>query len=215
MRLLWLTIIAAAALGWPYPGRSAAVGKADVSSLFSKALQWRLVGPFRGGRVTAVAGHADQPNVYYMGATGGGVWKTEDAGETWRNVSDGFLQTGTIGAIAVAPSNPAIVYVGTGEAPIRANATARGDGVYRSDDAGKTWRRVGLENSRHISKIVVDPTNPELVYVAVQGDEWGPSQERGVYRSSDGGKTWEKVLFVSPSTGASDLDMDRHNPDIL
>ena len=215
MRLLSFTIITAATLGLAHAGGPAFAKEPAVSSRFSQALQWRLVGPFRGGRVTAVAGHADEPNVYYMGATGGGVWKTEDAGETWQNVADGFFGTGTIGAIAVAPSNRDILYVGTGEAPIRGNATARGDGVYRSDDAGKTWRRVGLENSRHISKIIVDPANPELVYVAVQGDEWGPSQERGVYRSRDGGKTWEKILFVSPSTGASDLDMDTHNSNIL
>ena len=188
MRLLSLTIITAAALGLADPGGSAVAHEAAASSPFSQALQWRLVGPFRGGRVTAVAGHADEPNVYYMGAAGGGVWKTEDAGQTWQNVSDGFLQVGTIGAIAVAPSNPDIVYVGTGEAPIRGVATARGDGVYRSDNDGKTWRRVGLEKSRHISKIIVDPTNPELVYVAVQGDAWGPSEQRGVYRSRDGGK---------------------------
>lgn len=215
VRLVSLSIIAGAAFGLADPARCASTSAATVSSPFSKALQWRLVGPFRGGRVTAVAGHADEPNTFYMGATGGGVWKTEDAGETWRNISDGFFETGTIGAIAVAPSNRNIVYVGTGEAPIRANATARGDGVYRSDDAGKTWRHLGLENSRHISKIVVDPANPELVYVAVQGDEWGPSEERGVFRSRDGGKSWEKVLFVSPSTGASDLDMDAHNSNVL
>src|SRR5947209_3092790 len=143
MRLLSLSIITAAALGLAEPGRSAFAIEAAASSPFSQALQWRLVGPFRGGRVTAVAGHAEEPNVYYMGAAGGGVWKTEDAGQTWQNVSDGFLQAGTIGAIAVAPSNRDIVYVGTGEAPIRGNTTARGDGVYRSDNAGKTWRRVG------------------------------------------------------------------------
>jgi photosystem II stability/assembly factor-like uncharacterized protein len=215
MRLSCLTIIAAAALGVAGPGSSAVAQEAAASSPFLQALQWRLVGPFRGGRVTAVAGHPDEPNVYYMGAAGGGVWKTGDAGQTWQNVSDGFFQVGTIAAIAVAPSNRDIVYVGTGEGPIRGNATARGDGVYRSDNAGKTWRRVGLEQSRHISKIIVDPTNPELVYAAVQGDDWGPSEQRGIYRSRDGGKTWEKVLFVSPSTGASDLAMDSHNSNIL
>jgi len=215
VRSISLTVLFVAALACAEPGVAAVPATSSVPASAWQALQWRLVGPFRGGRVTAVAGHPDRPNSYFLGATGGGVWKTDDAGQSWHNVSDGFLGAGSIGAIAMAPSNPDIVYVGTGEAPIRGVATARGDGMYRSDDGGKSWRRIGLEHSRHISKVIVDSKDPNLVYVAVQGDAWGPSEERGVYRSRDGGAHWEKILFVDPSTGASDLDIDRSNPNIL
>jgi len=215
VRSISLTVLFVAALACAEPGVAAVPATSSVPASAWQALQWRLVGPFRGGRVTAVAGHPDRPNSYFLGATGGGVWKTDDAGQSWHNVSDGFFGAGSIGAIAMAPSNPDIVYVGTGEAPIRGVATARGDGMYRSDDGGKSWRRIGLEHSRHISKVIVDSKDPNLVYVAVQGDAWGPSEERGVYRSRDGGAHWEKILFVDPSTGASDLDIDRSNPNIL
>jgi photosystem II stability/assembly factor-like uncharacterized protein len=188
---------------------------APISPTAYQALQWRLVGPFRGGRVTAVAGHPAEPNTFYMGATGGGVWKTLDAGMTWRNISDGYLHAGSIGAIAVAPSNPNIIYVGAGEAPVRGVAAGSGDGLYRSDDAGKTWRFVGLPKSSQISKVIINPTNPDLAYVAVQGDPWGPSDARGVYRTDDGGVTWRRLLFVDASTGASDLSMDGQDPNVL
>jgi len=178
-------------------------------------LEWRNIGPNRGGRSTAVSGVLGDDQTYYMGTVGGGVWKTTDAGITWANITDGFLNTGTIGAIAVAPSDPNVIYVGTGEAPIRGVMTSSGDGVYKSTDAGKTWTHIGLANSLHISKITIHPTNSEVAYVAVQGNPYGPSDDRGVYRTVDGGKTWNKIHFVSNVTGVSDLSMDQKNPRIL
>jgi len=179
-----------------------------------RALVWREVGPFRGGRVTAVAGVIDQPLVYYLGAAGGGVWKTVDGGLTWRPASDRALTAGSIGAIAVAPSDPNVVYVGTGESPIRGNLSP-GDGMYRSTDAGKTWAKVGLADAGQIAHIAVHPANPELVYVAVLGHAFGPNPTRGLFRSKDGGKTWDKVLFANDSTGAIALELDPTNPRIL
>lgn len=180
-----------------------------------KALDWRNIGPFRGGRSVAVAGVASDPLTYYFGSTGGGVWKTTDAGMTWRNVSDGFFATGSVGAITVAPSDPNVVYVGMGEHAVRGVATSHGDGVYRSTDRGKTWRHMGLPRSRAIARIRVHPNDPDLVYVSVQGAPYGETEERGIYRSEDGGETWEKILYVSPRAGASDLSMDMNNPRIL
>jgi photosystem II stability/assembly factor-like uncharacterized protein len=188
---------------------------ANKETLAYQALQWRLVGPFRGGRATCVTGIPSQPLVYYMGATGGGVWKTEDGGITWHNVSDGFMMTGSVGAIAVADDDPNVVYVGMGEAPVRGQSSSFGDGMYKSTDAGKTWSRIGLETTRTISKVLIHPRNDDLVYVAAQGSRWAPTQDRGVYRSTDGGKTWKKILFVDPSAGPSDLAMDPGNPRIL
>lgn len=184
------------------------------STLF-RGMQWRNIGPFRGGRAVAATGVRGRPMTYYFGATGGGVWKTDDAGETWRNVSDGYFQTGSVGAIAVAESDPNVVYVGMGEHPVRGVATSHGDGVYRSTDGGKTWTRMGLEGTRAISRIRIHPNNPDLVYLAAQGAPYGPTKERGIYRSKDGGRTWEQVLFVSESAGASDLSLDRTNPRVL
>ncbi len=178
------------------------------------ALRWRSIGPFRGGRVTAVAGVNTQPLVYYMGATGGGVWKTEDAGNTWRNVSDGFVKSGSVGAISVAESNPDIVYVGMGEACLRGNLSS-GDGVYKSTDAGKTWTHVGLADSRQIGRMRIHPTNPDIVYVAAVGHPYGPNAERGVFRTTDGGTSWKRVLFVDDKTGAADIAMDPSNPRVL
>ena len=178
------------------------------------ALRWRSIGPYRGGRVTAVAGIANQPLVYYMGATGGGVWKTDDAGTTWNNVSDGFFRTGSVGAVSVAPSNANIVYVGMGEACLRGNLSS-GDGVYKSTDAGKTWAHVGLPDSSQIGRISIHPTNPDVAYVAAVGHPYGPNAERGVFRTKDGGKSWQKVLFVNDKTGAADIVMDPSNAQIL
>ena len=180
-----------------------------------EGLEWRLVGPWRGGRVTAVTGVRGKPNLYYMGATGGGVWKTENAGTTWENLSDGYFEVGTIGAVAVAESDHNVIYVGTGEAPIRGVTTSHGDGVWKSTDAGKTWTHIGLERNGQIAKIEIHPQNPDIAYVGVQGQIWGPNEERGVFRTRDGGASWEHVLKVNPQTGATDLVMDPTNPRIL
>jgi photosystem II stability/assembly factor-like uncharacterized protein len=180
----------------------------------SGALRWRNIGPFRGGRVTAVAGIASQPLVYYMGATGGGVWKTDDAGQTWNNVSDGFFHSGSVGAVAVSPSNPNIVYVGMGEGCLRGNLSS-GDGVYKSIDAGRTWTHVGLADTSQIGRMQIHPTNSDIVYVAAIGHPYGANAERGVFRSKDGGRTWENVLFVNDKTGAADIAMDATNPRVL
>ncbi len=180
-----------------------------------RALRWRNIGPFRGGRSVAVAGVAADPLSYYFGGTGGGVWKTTDAGTTWRNVSDGFFNTGSVGAIAVSESDPNVVYVGMGEHAVRGVTTSHGDGVYRSTDAGKTWQHMGLPQSRAISRIRIHPTNPDLVYVAVQGAPYGETADRGVYRSTDGGESWNRILYIGPRSGASDLSMDMNNPRIL
>lgn len=178
------------------------------------ALKLRQIGPFRGGRVGAVAGVPGQPFVYYFGGTGGGVFKTVNGGHTWEPVTDGQINFGSIGSIAVAPSDPNVIYVGTGESTIRGNAS-HGDGVYKSMDAGKTWTHVGLEDTQQIGQIRIDPKNPDLVYVAAMGHMAGPNPERGVFRSKDGGKNWQKVLFKSDNAGAIDLAMDDNNPRIL
>jgi len=183
-------------------------------SLFP-GLKWRSIGPYRGGRSVASTGVVGQPHTYYMGTTGGGIWKTTDDGINWTNISDGFLKTGTVGDIAVSESNPNLVLVGMGEHPARGVMTSMGDGVYKSTDAGKTWKHIGLDKSRHISDVIINPTDPDILFVAVQGAQYGPSAERGVYRSLDGGETWDKVLFVDNNTGASSLSMDMNNPLIL
>ncbi len=178
-------------------------------------LKWRNIGPFRGGRSVASSGVVGQPMTYYMGTVGGGIWKTTDDGLHWKNISDGFLKTGTVGAIAVSESDPNIVVAGMGEHAARGVMTSMGDGVYKSTDAGKTWKHIGLDKSRHISDVVIHPTNPNIIYVAAQGAQYGATAERGIYRSMDGGATWEKTLFVNTTTGASDLSMDMKNPSIL
>jgi photosystem II stability/assembly factor-like uncharacterized protein len=178
-------------------------------------LTWRNIGPFRGGRSVAVAGVPQKPHTFYFGSTGGGLWRTEDAGETWTNISDGFFRTGSVGAVAVAPSDPNVIYVGMGEHAVRGVMTSHGDGVYRSTDAGATWTHLGLIPTRHIARIQVHPTDADVVYVAAQGAAHGPGKERGIYRSRDGGKTWALVHSVSETAGASDLAMDPSNPRIL
>ncbi|MDP4656455.1 MAG: glycosyl hydrolase [Algoriphagus sp.] len=177
------------------------------------AMEYRLVGPFRGGRSAAVTGVAGNPKLFYMGATGGGVWKTEDAGATWQNISDGYFG-GSMGAIAVAPSDPNVLYAGGGEVTVRGNVSS-GSGMYKSVDAGKTWVSLGMENSRHIPRITVDPKNPDIVYAAVLGNLYKDTPDRGVYKSTDGGKTWRKTLFVSSAAGAVDLNMDPNNARVL
>ncbi|MBV9544172.1 MAG: glycosyl hydrolase, partial [Chloroflexi bacterium] len=178
------------------------------------SLEFRCIGPHRGGRCVAVAGDPRDAMTFYFGACAGGIWKTTDGGTYWRNVSDGYLGTAAIGAIAVAESDPNVIYVGTGETCIR-NNVSHGDGVYRSTDAGKTWQNVGLRDSRHIGRIRIDPTNPDVVYVAALGHAFGPNAERGVFRSRDGGRTWERVLFKSEHAGSNDISMDPHNPRVL
>jgi photosystem II stability/assembly factor-like uncharacterized protein len=177
------------------------------------SLKWREIGPYRGGRSVAVAGSVARPKEYWMGTTGGGVYKTTDGGDTWLPMTDGYFG-GTTGAVAVAPSNPDVVYVGGGEFAIRGNVS-HGDGMWKTTDGGKTWVNIGLNDSRQIAKVRVHPTNPELVYAAVQGHVWGPNAERGIFRSKDGGKNWQKVLFRDDSTGAADLVMDPANPNVL
>jgi photosystem II stability/assembly factor-like uncharacterized protein len=174
-------------------------------------LSYRNVGPSRGGRVTAVAGHRAHPLTFYMGATGGGVWKTEDYGTTWRPISDGYFETGSIGSIRVAPSDPDIVYVGTGSDGIRSNVIT-GRGLYRSDDAGETWERRGLVEMGQLGAVEVHPDDPDVAYVAALGNPWANSPERGVYRTRDGGTTWDQVLFTSDSVGAIDLEINTANP---
>ena len=188
--------------------------KAITSKIYNN-LNWRNIGPFRGGRSVASTGVVKKPSTFYMGSTGGGVWKSEDYGMHWKNISDGFFETGTVGSIAVSESNPNIVIVGMGEHAARGVMTSMGDGVYKSEDAGTTWKHIGLDYSRHISNIQIHPTNPNIFYVAVQGAQYGPSKERGIYKTSDGGKTWIKSLYVSELAGASSLSMDMNNPRIL
>ena len=160
------------------------------------AVQWREIGPYRGGRSAAVAGVPSQPAVYYFGATGGGVWKTEDSGASWNNVSDGTFG-GSIGAVAVSEWDPNVVYVGGGEKTVRGNVS-HGDGVWKSTDAGKTWTFSGLPDSRHIPRIRIHPRNPDVVYAAALGHLFGPNDERGVYKSTDGGETWRQVALREP-----------------
>jgi len=184
------------------------------SDPFLRALQWRLVGPFRGGRAVAVAGDPIEKRTFYFGAVDGGVWKTTNAGVTWQNISDDKSGIASVGAIAIAPSDRNVIYVGTGETDFREDLTV-GDGMYRSTDGGQSWKHIGLEKTEQIAAIRVDPKDPDDVFVAAYGHAFGPNPDRGVYRSRDGGATWKRVLFVDDSTGAIDLAMDPTNPRIL
>ncbi len=176
-------------------------------------MEWRMVGPHRGGRAGTVTGVADDPNLYYMGTAGGGVWKTTDAGSSWECISDGYFG-GSIGAVAVAESDPNIIYVGEGEQTLRGNVSS-GHGLWKSLDAGETWQFIGLEGSEHIARIRVHPKNPDIVYVAAIGNLWKPNETRGVFRSIDGGKNWEKILYISDKAGAGDLILDPNNSRIM
>ena len=220
MKLLKILIIVL--FIWPMTSQSQARKSNSKTSTSSETLdksfnnlKWRNIGPFRGGRSVTSTGVVGHPNIYYMGSTGGGIWKTIDAGNTWLNISDGFLKTGTVGAIAVSESDPNVVIAGMGEHAARGVMTSMGDGVYKSTDAGKTWKHIGLDNSRHISDVIIHPTNPDMIYVTSQGAQYGPSTERGVYRTQDGGNNWERVLYKNENTGASSLSMDMNNPRIL
>ncbi len=180
-----------------------------------KGLKWRNIGPFRGGRSVTATGVKQNPMTYYFGSTGGGIWKTEDAGISWKNISDGQLKTGSVGIISVAESDPNVLYVGMGEHPVRGVMTSHGDGIYKSTDAGKTWKNVGLEKTRHIAAVRIHPQNPDVVYVAAQGAVNGANEDRGIYRTTDAGKTWQKIFYVDANTGCADLSMDMTNPRIL
>lgn len=180
-----------------------------------QGLKWRNIGPFRGGRANAICGVPGQEMVFYAGYTGGGVWKTEDGGQNWFNISDGFFTTNTIGDIAVADSDPNVIYVGSGEHAVRGVMTTFGDGVYKSVDAGKTWKNIGLEKTRHISDVLIDPRNHDIVFVGAQGPLHGPGTERGVFKTTDGGSTWKKTLYIDENTGISSLVMDKNNTRVL
>ena len=190
-----------------------ATERVALDSSWLGAMRFRSVGPTRGGRSTAIAGIASQPFTFYSGSTGGGVWRTDDAGHSWRNVSDGFFG-GVIGAVRVADSDPNVVYVGTGSQDVRGNSST-GRGAWKSTDAGRTWTFIGLRETGAIGRIAVHPTNPDLVYMSALGHPFGRNRERGIYRSRDGGVSWQQVLFLNDSTGASDLVMDARNPRIL
>ena len=187
----------------------------QTAETYFKPLKYRNIGPFRGGRSNCSTGVVNDPLTYYMGTTGGGLWKTSNAGNQWENISDGFFKTGSVGAIAVSESNPNVVVCGMGEHAVRGVMTSYGDGVYKSTDAGKTWVHMGLENTQHISRIIIHPTNPDIIYVAAQGALFAPTKERGIYKSTDGGVTWENVWFVNENTGGVELSMDMNSPNVL
>ena len=193
--------------------KSKKASQTTYDDFYFNTMQWRLIGPFRGGRAGTVAGVNHNPNLYYIGTAGGGVWKTKDGGNTWTCISDGYFG-GSIGALAVAESDPNVIYVGEGEQTVRGNVSS-GKGLWRSTDGGETWKFIGLKNSEHIGRIRVHPTNPDIVYVAAMGNLWKPNEERGLYRSSDGGETWEKILYVSDKAGAVDVVLDPNNPRII
>ncbi len=200
-----LSVVSAAAQDGPSPS-------IDVSQW--TALRWRNIGPNRGGRSIAAAGSPSRPNEYYFGATGGGLWKTTDGGTSWAPVTDGQIQSSSVGAIAVSESNPDVVYIGMGETQLRGNVM-QGDGVYGSTDAGKTWKHLGLSDTHAIGRVRVHPSKPDLVFVAALGHPYGPNSERGVFRSTDGGRNWTRVLYRSDRVGAVDLAMDANHPEVL
>src|SRR6266446_4754758 len=177
-----------------------------------KSLHWRNIGPFRGGRVRAIAGVPQQPSVFYMAQVNGGVWKTTDYGRTWTPIFDD-QPTGSVGSIAVAPSDPNIIYVGSGEGLQRPDLSV-GDGIYKSNDAGKTWAHLGLRDGQQIPQIAIDPRDPNRILVAVAGHPYGPNEERGIFRSTDGGKTFQKVLYRDENVGGADVAFDQKNPDV-
>src|SRR5450755_1456715 len=192
---------------------ASAEGATYNSALWS-GMHYRMIGPERGGRVTTVTGVPSQPYTFYMGSTGGGVWKTTDAGHTWANVSDGQIAVGSMGAVEVSLSNPDVIYAGTGSSKIRSNVSI-GRGIYKSTDAGKTWAFIGLRDVGQIATVRVHPSNPDMVWVAALGNPFADNAERGVYRTADGGKTWQKVLYISDSAGAADLELQPGSPNVL
>jgi photosystem II stability/assembly factor-like uncharacterized protein len=197
----------------PRPAAPAAAASEKYDDKLFSSLEWRSIGPYRGGRSAAVTGVPGKPNLYYFGSTGGGVWRTADGGQSWQNLSDGFFG-GTIGAVAVSEYDPNVIYVGGGEKTLRGNVSY-GYGMWKSEDAGKTWANIGLNDSRHIPRVRIHPRDPDLAYAAVLGDLYQSSEERGVYRTKDGGKSWERILFANADAGAIDLILDPNNPRIL
>src|SRR5678815_2792869 len=206
-----ISLVAALILSVPAAAQTSAP---PVDTTILKTYQWRSIGPDRGGRSIAVSGVKGRPREAYFGAVGGGLWKTIDGGANWAPMTDGQVKSSSVGAVAVSESNPDVVYIGMGESCIRGNIMP-GDGVYKSTDAGKTWTHVGFANSDAISKIRIHPTNPDIVFVADFGKYGTPSDERGVYKSTDGGKTWKKVLSRDNKTGAVDVEIDRRNPNVM
>jgi hypothetical protein len=207
-------LAALVAAGAFLPGESRQVSaQQSIDARVYSGLKWRMVGPFRGGRVNAVSGVPGQPTTFYFGSVGGGVWKSINSGRTWAPVFDS-QPIASIGAIAVAPSNPNIVYVGTGEADMRSQISY-GNGMYRSADGGRTWAHIGLDDTRQIARVMVDPRNPDIVYVAALGHVYGANPNRGVFRSRDGGRSWQKVLFKNDNVGAVDLALDPMNSRIV
>lgn len=213
LTLLGLTLLVFNNPSWAQSSKKSQAASEIPSSLF-ESLHYRMIGPFRGGRCTAVTGIPDQPMTFLMGTTGGGVWKTEDGGMNWENISDGFIPVGSIGSVEVAPSDNNTMYVGTGSASPRGNVSA-GKGIYKSKDGGNTWQTAGLEKAGQIAKIQIHPKDSDIIYAAALGNIFGPNSERGVFRSKNGGESWEKVLFINDSTGVIDLVMDPNNPRIL
>lgn len=208
---LFLILFMVISGNWIFPFKGKDPNQVFDPELF-QGMHYRMIGPHRGGRVTAVAGHVDHPSTFYMGSTGGGVWKTTDYGQSWNNITDKYYKVGSIGAIDVADSNPNVIYVGTGSAAIRSNVST-GHGVYKTIDAGKTWSFIGLREAGQIGAVVIHPENPDLVYVAALGHAFGPNPDRGVFRTKDGGLSWDKVLYISDRTGAIDLSIHPTKPD--
>ena len=193
---------------------SSAVPTKNFDQKLYDAIEWRSIGPFRGGRASGVAGVKDKPNLAYMAATGGGVWKTVDGGQTWKNISDGYFG-GSIGEIAVSESDPNVIYAGTGEKTLRGNVSPGYGGMFKSYDGGKTWENIGLQNSSHIGGIIVHPKNPDIVLVAVIGNLFRDTPDRGVYKTTDGGKSWNKVLFANNRAGAADITFEPGNARVI
>jgi photosystem II stability/assembly factor-like uncharacterized protein len=212
--LLFLLPAVVLTIGTSTAQKKAVAASDPVDSIYFSALKFRLVGPFRGGRADAVSGSLTDRNTFYFGATGGGLWKTTDGGSNWKNVSDGFFGGG-VGAVAVAPGDGSVVYAGEGESTLRNNVSENLGGIWRSDNGGRSWRNLGLKDSRHIARIVVHPKDPDIAWVGVMGHLFGPNTERGVYKTSDGGKSWRRVLYVNEQTACSEIVMEPGNPQVL
>ncbi|NRB64611.1 MAG: glycosyl hydrolase, partial [Saprospiraceae bacterium] len=204
-----------------YPAHAQTLPTASVpeplmfTAAYFQDMSWRNIGPFQGGRANSAAGVRGDNLTYFMGTVGGGIWKTTDAGLSWFNISDGFFSSASIGEIAISHSDPNVIYAGSGEHAVRGVMSNYGDGVYKTTDEGQTWSHIGLAGTRHISGIAIHPNNPDYILVAAQGAVFGPSTERGIYLSEDGGKTWEKTLYINETTGASDIVINPANPRII